>query len=161
MKSWNDVSVRTFEKVLEVSLQREKYSGDTEYGLRVTAALIDIPYAEILKYTEEDFQKLNEELSWSAEPVVHNGKEEYIIEGKKFQAVKNYNKLTFGAIIDIENIIKDAPQHKFISSVLPILVREVQGKKMVDHSAEAYEKYVDVLQDKLSIADVIHLQDFF
>ena len=161
MKSWNDVSVRTFEKVLEVALQKDKFKSEMEYGLRVTAALIGMDYAEILKCTEKDFEELSKNLDWSAEEVTHNGKEEYIIKGRKFRALKNLNKLTFGAVIDLETIIKDAPQHNLLSKVLPILVREVVNGKLQDHSAEVYEKNFDLLQDHLSIADVIQLKDFF
>lgn len=161
MKSWSDVKVKNFEAVVELAINKDKYKSETEFGLRVTAALLGIPYAEILTYSTEQFQQLQKDLEWSNKPVEHNGKTVYIINGRKYAPIKNPNKLTMGAAIDAELMISNSKEYDIISSLLPILLREVVGNKQLPYSSKDYYENRKLFSENLSIADVIHLKDFF
>lgn len=161
MKSWAEITVRTYEKILKEMLNKDKYSSETELGLRLVSIITGIDYKELLEYSSEQFNELAKELEFLNDVVTPSGKKEYIIKGRKFVALKNLNALTMGEAIDAEVIIKDVPQEKLLSSLLPILIREKVGKEIVKHSAEEYKKNLDLLQDNLSVADVIHIKDFF
>jgi len=163
--SWEEVSVRTFESVLELALNEDAYQTKLEYGIRVTSVLTNIPYEDLLKLSNGKFKELQDMLSWSNIDVNYNGKKEYIIKGVKYLAISNYNSLTVGEAIDAELIIKDSPNHKLLSNLLPLLIRRVvsQGRKVVpdEFDGKNYNSNVELLQDNLSITDVIHLKDFF
>lgn len=161
MKSWSDVKVKNFEAVVELVVNKEKYKSETEFGLRVTAALLGIPYDEILTYSKEQFQQLQKDLEWSNEPVKHTGKTVYIINGRKYAPIPNPNKLTMGAAIDAELMISNSKEYDIISSLLPIVLREVVGNKQLPYSSKDYYKNRKLFSENLSIADVIQLKDFF
>ena len=163
--NWGEVSVRTFESVLELALNEDAYQTKLEYGLRVTSVLTEIPYEDLLKLSNGKFKELQDMLSWSNIDVSHNGKKEYIIKGSKYLPIVNYDSLTVGEAIDAELIIKDSPSHKLLSNLLPLLIRRAvsQGRKVVpgEFDGKNYKSNVELLKDNLSITDVIHLKGFF
>ena len=167
--SWNDVSVAKFESLLDTMSNKDSYSGDIEFSLRIVSSITDIPFNILKGISNQKFEEINDYLSWASHQVVSNNKKEFLINGITYVPVSNYNGLTMGEAIDSETIIKDTPPNNLISALLPLLVRRavLKGKgkhaKTVPSSfdAENYQELKEEMKHNLMIADVMQLKGFF
>ena len=126
---WSDVNFGQYIDILNI--QNDTWQ-DLEKSIKMIAALGDKP-AELeealYELDIEDFQALSESMKWintefKAEADKAVKKDKFEIDGKQYVIKKNYNKLTLGEMVSVEEMLKN-PNYNHQEIALGILLREV------------------------------------
>lgn len=168
-ESWADVSVAKFEKLAKHNSLLNTYKSETLFTLEMFSLILDAPLDDIKRLDRDSFTILASELSWLNSDMDWTGKKEYEIDGEIYMCLDNLNKLSMGDSISLELMVGQSSAENILSNILPILIRKVKkvnknGKeimKLEDFDAERFEEIKSLYSEKLMVADVIRVKDFF
>jgi len=168
-ESWGDVSVAKFEKLAKHNSLLNTYKSETLFTLEMFSLILDAPLDDIKRLDRESFTILASELSWLNSDMDWTGKKEYEIDGENYVCLDNLNKLSMGDSISLELMVGQSSPENILSNILPVLIRKVKkvnknGKeimKLEDFDAERFEEIKSLYSEKLMVADVIRVKDFF
>lgn len=172
--NWNEVSIGTFQRVMELNNIYKDYRSDVLFSLDVFSILLKVDRNVLKKMDQGSFKTLSEELKWvmDNEAIQLERKDEIIINNQKYIFPDNLDSLSMGELISIELGIKDLPQSEVLLHLLAILLRPVKQVKKKDgivevisdfddEYADNLEKVKDLYRENIMVSEVLHIQNFF
>lgn len=162
---WSDVNFGQYIDILNI--QNDTWQ-DLEKSIKMIAALGDKP-AELeealYELDIEDFQALSESMKWintefKAEADKAVKKDKFEIDGKQYVIKKNYNKLTLGEMVSVEEMLKN-PNYNHQEIALGILLREVVDGKEKPFNEEDFFYVLNHLKYKINLVEVYNYITFF
>lgn len=168
-EGWHEISVKKFERIAKHSSLLNEYKSQTLFTLELISIILDAPLDDIKKLDREAFSFLNKSLDFMNTEITWSGKKEYEIDGEIYLILEDLNKLTMGDSISLEIMLQDSKPEETLINILPILVRkakvvEKKGEKIYkasEFNADEYGELKELYNEKLMIADVIKVKDFF
>lgn len=169
-EGWDEVSVGTFEKIVQLASQYAAYGSDAEYVIDMLATLTGAPKDVLLRITRKSFDDLSQRLSWVSEEVSPSNKESWLINGIEYMPVRNLDTLTMGDSVSMELMVKESNEANILGNLLPMLIRKVKKidagggktKKVADaFDANEYAETKELFNKHLMVCDVIRLKSFF
>lgn len=137
-KSWDDISIREFNIIKEIS------SNDRVEEIDKMVDLLHIVDGEDVDYYYElplnKLVELKSKVKFLFEPLVNNFKASFTLNNVKYNVTLNPNKLTAGQYIDLSNILTNDPDN--IALLLSIIVLP-KGKKYGEYDIFEQEKIFD------------------
>lgn len=137
-KSWDDISIREFNIIKEIS------SNDRVEEIDKMVDLLHIVDGEDVDYYYElplnKLVELKSKVKFLFEPLVNNFKASFTLNNVKYNVTLNPNKLTAGQYIDLSNILASDPDN--IALLLSIIVLP-KGKKYGEYDIFEQEKIFD------------------
>lgn len=154
---WSDVNILQY----EVLQGLDKKKSDFKYLLDVIKCLCNIEDTSKLKL--EHVNEISKYLGFLNEPITTDKKESIVVGGDTYKWVGNFNELTAGEVISIEQII-DIEALNFnqsIDVVLAVLLRKVlPSGKLEDFDSSNFVSRRELFS-KVSISEVNGMVVFF
>lgn len=150
VKDWNDVDLRTFKRMNEIS----QVEDETMRVVMLISLFNDIREEDVLELPLDKFRDYVKKLGWmNIPPDIEQPRENYKINGKDYVLTMNFHKLTTGQYIDFQSYAK-SDNYENILSVFLI----PKGHKYND----GYDVF-EVVQDMLTmpVGEVLGLMGFF
>lgn len=150
IKGWKDVTLGIWEKMEEIT----KRENEIERVVGFVALFNDMTEDEVLNLPLDEFKKYVNDLGWmNTPPDIEQPKETYKINGKEYDLVTNFHKLTTQQYIDFQTFSKDNNYREMLSVFLI-----PRGHKYSDN--------YDILEVQKELADmpvqeVLGLMGFF
>ena len=150
IKGWKDVTLGIWEKMEEIT----KRENEIERVVGFVALFNDKTEDEVLNLPLDEFKKYVNDLGWmNTPPDIEQPKETYKINGKEYDLVTNFHKLTTQQYIDFQTFSKDNNYREMLSVFLI-----PRGHKYSDN--------YDILEVQKELADmpvqeVLGLMGFF
>lgn len=150
IKGWKDVTLGLWEKMEEIT----KRENEIERVVGFVALFNDMTEDEVLNLPLDEFKKYVNDLGWmNTPPDIEQPKETYKINGKEYDLVTNFHKLTTQQYIDFQTFSKDNNYREMLSVFLI-----PRGHKYSDN--------YDILEVQKELADmpvqeVLGLMGFF
>lgn len=153
---WEDLLVEDFIKIVKLEKTKELYQFDELYAAKLVELLLGIDESEFDEFDLEIFTLLAEKLLFLQTPAEYKNKKEVFINGVKYVAPKNFNKLTMGEYSSIKILTKDKPYEEQILLILSIVLRPEGEKFEASKIGERIELY-----KKCRLVDVNEIVTFF
>jgi hypothetical protein len=169
-KSWNEVSIEMFEKIMKQASILSTYKSQVLYSLEMFSILCGAPIDELKEMNRESFDKMGDLCNWVNDEIEPSGVSSWTIEGTEYKAVSNMNALTMGDNISLEIMINESDEANILGNILPILIRKTKQVtkedgsvkvSITDFDAENYNETRDLFKKNLNVADVFQLKSFF
>lgn len=148
--------LKQFEEMIDFSEDQE--NKETFLNYKILQIFYGIKKADAKLLTIEQFELLISDLMLAIETHVSTIKNVLILDGKQYGLIPNFNKITAGELIDLDNLYREGD---FIG-VLSILFRPIIGEinKLGEYQIEPYNEYDDKFKD-IDAATAISIKDFF
>jgi len=157
-ESWDEVTVEQFTRIMELQETVNKMS-QLDGSVKMTSALTKIPEDIIWMMTPEDFAKIVDSLKFLQQEIQAPLKDSIVIDGEEFFVKNNFDELTMGEIITIEQIQDSTGGNIFKS--MPKLLTLFLRKKNKNGELEKFNvKFMTEREDKfkkITITDVYTL----
>lgn len=154
---WNDVKLIQFDKLLEIS--QDKDLTITEREIKLIAVLTGLSYNEVENLDAPSFQAISNSLGFlNTKPVKVQPVAEFELNGKKYHAdlyPKNFNA---GQFLDYKVIAGDEYDKKSARLLACFIYPE--GAKYNDGSYDV-EDVVNDINEHMSVSEVTGFADFF
>lgn len=158
-QDWEDMTVHQFQLIR----QCDSSVNINTYLVNVIHVLTDVPIATIEELSYEDFANIVEKMKWAQSELKSERTEAIDIDGVTYKYVKDFNKLSVGEIVSIEQTI-DSEKLTFdgaIDVVLAVLLRKADPDGSVPKfDADAFSANRDLFSE-LKITDVYANVSFF
>jgi hypothetical protein len=157
-ESWDEVTVEQFTRIMELQETVNKMS-QLDGSVKMTSALTKIPEDIIWMMTPEDFAKIVDSLKFLQQEIQAPLKDSIVIDGEEFFVKNNFDELTMGEIITIEQIQDETGGNIF--KAMPKLLTLFLRKKNKKGELEKFNvKFISERADKfksITITDVYTL----
>ena len=168
-EGWHEVKLDQYEDILKMSSILNEYKSKSLFTMEIFAILLRAPLNQIMKLNKEAFEVLTTKCDWTQDPIKTKKVKNITIEGEKWVAIENMNKLSMGDVVSLELMINESAQEQLLLNILPILIRKVKkvmrdGKEIevpADFDSDNYEETKMLFKKHLNVEDVIWLKDFF
>lgn len=165
-ETWDEIYFNQYISIVKIN--KLKDINDIEKAVKIIAAISDKPAEceeELMRLGKEDFEELATEFEWTNKPIeeVQSDKEFVLVDGKKYIIKKNYQKLTLGEMVSIENLMSFNPNLDPFEVVFGVLLREVDettGKEK-DFDPDDFLYMVNQMQTKVKLMDIYNYISFF
>jgi len=124
--SWNEVTLSEYMKVSELEYDEKLKKFNLTRSIKMIAALSNKSEKELLTYDNKMFGTLFEKIGFIFnEDIKDLSKKPFDVNGKKYMFVENFNNLTTGEMISVEQLLLDAGDsgESFLPDLLAILIR--------------------------------------
>lgn len=165
-ETWDEIYFNQYISIVKIN--KIKDINDIEKAVKIIAAISDKPKEceeELMKLHKEDFEDLATEFEWTNKPIeeVQSDKEFVLVDGKKYIIKKNYQKLTLGEMVSIENLMSFNPNLDPFEVVFGVLLREVDEttNKEKDFDPDDFMYMVNQMQTKVKLMDIYNYISFF
>lgn len=152
-KKWDDISVELFDKIKEVL--NKKGIEDIDKNISIVSILSEKDEDEISNLPITEFSKLVEQTAFLNEMPKVKIKDNYIINGKKYNVFMNLKKMTTAQYIDFQTLQKN--YYKNLKYLLAVFLIP-DGKEYGDYDID---EVADELYRHLSISDAESIMFFF
>jgi hypothetical protein len=154
-ESWDEVNVKHFCKIMELK-DNVKNLTNIATSVKIVNIITDIEEEILWMMGSEDFTKLVEALSFIAEEIKAPLKESLIIEGEEYYIKSDFNDLTMGEIITLEQLMDENDGNLF--RAMDVLLTIFLRKKKANGKLETFKvSFIDERKElfqKIRITDV-------
>lgn len=127
ISSWNEVNLETYLKVVEIQTNEKLENLSLQKAVELIACLSDVEYDELLKMDKQVLGECINKLAFLNEETEDRSREPFEINGVNYMMLPNFDELTTGEMISIEQMILDASENSanYLADLLAVLVRPV------------------------------------
>lgn len=143
-KDWESISVKKYYDILEIL--NDKVGDDIDKNIRLITLLSEEDEDDILNLPIDQFEKLSKDLEFLKQMPNVEIRNEYEINGKKYNVFTNLKKMTAGQYIDFQTYQKDYQKNmKYILSIFLIPQGKEYGDYDIDEVAEEIYNNLSIL----------------
>jgi hypothetical protein len=164
--TWNEVSFGQF--VDMININKDTWTANKK-SIKIIAAFSDKPKElekDMLQLTIEQINDISDTLAWTKSDFVNEAmkvedKQFLIIDGIKYRIKDDFNSLEAGAVISLEESLKN-PNYHYQELALAILLRktDINGRSE-GFDPELFYYILDELKYKINLFDVYKHISFF
>lgn len=162
---WSEI---TFGQYIDIiNINKDKGLNDLAKAVRIVAHISDKPEEcenFLLQLSKEDFEAIAKHFDWTNKEIteVASEKETLEIEGKTYKIKKDYNRLTLGEMISVEELISHNKNLDAFEVAFGVLLREVdENGNEKGFDGDAFNYIVTKLQSKVMLLDIYNYITFF
>lgn len=155
-KSWNDISINTFNKLKEIRINSNDSIELLDSNIALLSILCDVDEDTIASLTTSEFSTLLSQTSFLSELPKVKIQDNYTINGNKYEVFLTLKDMSVAQYIDFQTFYKE--QDKYYKELLACFLIP-KGKKY----GEGYDiqKVIDDIGNHLSIVDGNSILFFF
>lgn len=154
-QKWEEVTLRKYLEIINLPTEM----GNIERSIKLVGILGGIEENILYRLSVNELNKID--ISFVIKPFeITEVKEEFIINDKTFRVV-DYNSLTMGEFILVEELFKEDYQKKY-GELISIILRPTNESGIIDNYNQTLAKqYKELFLDNLNIQDIFSIFVFF
>ena len=155
-KSWNDISINTFNKLKEIKINSNDSLELLDSNITLLSILCDVDEDTIASLTTSEFSTLLSQTTFLSTLPKVKIQDTYTINGNKYEVFLTLKDMSVAQYIDFQTFYKD--QDKYYKELLACFLIP-KGKKYGD--GYDIQKVIDDIGNHLSIVDANSILFFF
>lgn len=155
-KSWNDISVNTFNKLKEIRVNSNDSIELLDSNIALLSILCDVDEDTIADLTTSEFSTLLSQTTFLKDMPKVKIQEYYKINGKEYQVFLSMKNMTVSQYIDFQTFYKE--QDKYFKELLACFIIPKGKKYGEDYDVQ---EVIDDIGNHLSIVDANSILFFF
>ena len=155
-KSWNDISINTFNKLKEIKINSNDSLELLDSNIALLSILCDVDEDTIADLTTSEFSTLLSQTTFLKDMPKVKIQEYYKINGKEYQVFLSLKNMTVSQYIDFQTFYKD--QDKYYKELLACFIIPKGKKYGEDYDVQ---EVIDDIGNHLSIVDANSILFFF
>lgn len=155
-KSWNDISINTFNKLKEIKINSNDNIELLDSNIALLSILCDVDEDTIADLTTSEFSTLLSQTTFLKDMPKVKIQEYYKINGKEYQVFLSLKNMTVSQYIDFQTFYKE--QDKYFKELLACFIIPKGKKYGEDYDVQ---EVIDDIGNHLSIVDANSILFFF
>lgn len=162
---WSEITFGQYIDIINVN--KDNSLNDLAKAVRIVAHISNKPEeceSSLLELSKDDFESLAKEFEWTNKEItaIASEKETLEIDGKTYKIKKDYNRLTLGEMISVEELISHNKNLDAFEVAFGVLLREVdENGNEKGFDGDVFNFVVTKLQSKVMLLDVYNYITFF